>query len=363
MGRTRILIFRPGSLGDTIVSLPCLHLVARVFPEAERRLLTYSPLHSNYAAARSVLGDCGLIHGYIETDYRAVRRSPIQQLSLMRRIRGWKPEILIYLTMPRSRGQMLAETAFFWLCGIGKIIGVPFREDLRRYCFNAETGLFDSEAERLARCVAELGDARPADPRSWDLRLSGAEREAASRHLNALGGGRGFISLSAGTSMNANDWGADNWQNLIAAMRKDFGGWPLVTVGGPADRERGDRISGGWPGATLNLCGKLSPRETAAVLEHASVYIGHDSGPIHLAAAVGTPCVGIYASRNPPGVWYPFGTQHKIIYHRMECSGCGLKTCVVNNKKCILSITTDEVLGALRAVQWRDARVLGTAAV
>ncbi len=356
MNPRRVLIFRPGSLGDTVVSLPCLHLAAAAFPDAERRILTYSPLHSNYAAAWSVLAGSGLVHGYFEADYRALRRSLIEQFRLMRRIRAWKPDVLVYLTLPRTLGQALAESAFFRICGIRKIIGVPYRESLRKYNFRTETGFFESEAERLARCVAALGDARPADPRSWDLRLSTKEREAAARYLRGVPSGRGFIALSVGAAMDAKDWGADHWASLVAAMEGHYAGWPLVMVGGPGDFERSERVARSWSGVKLNLCGKLAPRETASALERASVYLGHDSGPIHLAAAVGTPCVGIYASRNPPGIWFPFGSQHKVIYHRTECSGCELKTCVVHNKRCIRSISVSEVLQALRVIDWRGAR-------
>ena len=76
----------------------------------------------------------------------------------------------------------------------------------------------------------------------------------------------------------------------------------------------------------------------------AKAFLGHDSGPMHLAAAVGTTCVAIFASRNIPRVWFPYGKQHRVLYHPVDCAGCQLQTCVVERKKCILSITVDEVL-------------------
>ena len=82
-------------------------------------------------------------------------------------------------------------------------------------------------------------------------------------------------------------------------------------------------------GPVVNLCGKLTPRESAAAFERARMFVGHDSGPMHLAAAVQTPCVAIFAARNIPRVWFPFGEQHRVVYHRVDCMGCGLETCVV----------------------------------
>jgi ADP-heptose:LPS heptosyltransferase len=100
----------------------------------------------------------------------------------------------------------------------------------------------------------------------------------------------------------------------------------------------------------INLCGKLTPRESAAVFAEARIFIGHDSGPMHLAAAVQTPCVAIFAARNKPRVWFPYGKQHRVVYHQVDCWGCGLETCVAERKKCILSITVAEVLAEVRAV-------------
>jgi ADP-heptose:LPS heptosyltransferase len=353
-GKQKVLIFRPGSLGDTVIALPCFHLIARVFPASERRILTHSPVHGNYVSLESVLGCSGLVHGYFEVGYRAVRRSLKQQIRLARRLREWKPDIAIYLTLPRNPARAVTEWAFFKFSGIRRIIGVPFRQALRTYAFDPATGLYESEASRLARCIADLGDAAPADPKSWDLRLSKEEREFAGRQLGVIGNDGGFVSMSVGAGMDANDWSESNWATLVAKMGVRYAELPLVMVGGAADFAPSERVSRHWPGVKLNLCGKINPRETAAVLERAAVYVGHDSGPIHLAAAVGTPCVGIYAAREKPGVWFPFGRQHKIIYHQTECSGCGLKTCVVNEKKCIHRITSSEVLGALREVKWRS---------
>jgi heptosyltransferase III len=97
----------------------------------------------------------------------------------------------------------------------------------------------------------------------------------------------------------------------------------------------------------LNLCGVTSPRETAAVMGRATLFVGHDSGPMHLAAAVGIRCVALFSARNLPRVWFPFGTNHRVIYHDVPCKGCGLETCVKFKKKCITSVSVDEVFSTV----------------
>ena len=69
-----------------------------------------------------------------------------------------------------------------------------------------------------------------------------------------------------------------------------------------------------------------------------------------LAASVGTPCVCVFGARNLPGVWFPPGTKNQIVYHRTECFGCGLETCIEMEKKCIRSVTVEEMQQAVERV-------------
>ena len=65
---------------------------------------------------------------------------------------------------------------------------------------------------------------------------------------------------------------------------------------------------------------------------------------MHLAAAVQTPCVAIFAARNLPRVWFPYGDQHRVLYHPTACAGCGLETCIAERKRCLTAISVAEVL-------------------
>jgi ADP-heptose:LPS heptosyltransferase len=92
-------------------------------------------------------------------------------------------------------------------------------------------------------------------------------------------------------------------------------------------------------------------------MKHANVYLGHDSGPIHLAAAAGVPCVGIYTAKNPAGQWFPYGNKHRVLFHDVPCAGCRLSECTVYAKRCITSITVAEVLGAVEDLPLRVGSV------
>lgn len=343
----KVLIYRLGSLGDTTVALPCFHLIERAYPNAERVLLTNFPIHAKAPASAAVLGDSGLVHGYMR--YTVGTRSPRELLKLAGEIRRFKPDVLVYLMPVRGLKAVKRDRWFFRLAGgVKRIVGAPEAVDLVRIADPA-TGMFQAEAVRLARTMRALGDAQVEKLESWSLRLSPAETNAARLALGALAG-KPLIVCGSGTKMQAKDWGQENWKALVAKLAADYPGYGLALIGAKEDAEVSEYAARDWAGPKVNLCGKLSPRETAAVFEFAQVFLGPDSGPMHLAACAGVPCVIAFSARGLPGVWYPAGLQHRVIYHKVNCFGCNLETCIVENRKCLTSITVDEMAAAVASV-------------
>jgi heptosyltransferase III len=355
MRPSRILIYRLGSLGDTVVALPCFHLIERAFPSAQRRVLTNLPVHAKAPAMSKVLGNSGLADSWL--GYPIASRTPSDLLSVVRAVREWKPELLVYLAEPRRGWLVYRDLCFFRLCGVHRIIGAPLSDDLRKNQPIAGCGYLEYESQRLARCLSELGEPRLDDPASWDLRLNSAERQKADDvvSLPEIKHQR-FLACSVGTKVEVKNWGEVRWSRLCAKLSKGFAGLCLVLVGSAEEAGISERVGSRWRGQVLNLCGKLTPRETAAVLQHAIGFIGQDSGPMHLAAAVGTPCTAVFSARNIPRVWFPYGEHHRIIYHRTPCAGCQLDRCVTFGKQCIESIAVDEVY--TQAVEMLAANLL-----
>lgn len=335
----KILIYRLGSLGDTIVALPCFHLLARKYPQAERRLLTNFPVMAKAPPAAAVLGESGLVHDYMS--YTVGTRWPHELLGLAWKIRQFAPDLLVYLMPIRPWKNVRRDAAFFRLAGLKNIVGLPEPNDNQRRK-NFSTGLYENEAWRLARAVAPLGEANPGDLANWDLRLTDAEKEAASRTLAGMKG-RPLLLCAPGCKTQSKDWELHNWRSLLGRLYRKHAGLGLVLAGAQDESEVCDLAAAEWAGPKVNLAGKLTPRETAAVFAHGVVFVGPDSGPKHMAASVGVPAVCVFAAQEVPGVWYPPGDRNVVIYHQPECFGCRLDTCIEMRKKCILSITVDEV--------------------
>ena len=348
----KVLIYRLGSLGDTTVALPCFHLIERTYPNAERILLTNFPIHAKAPASAAVLGDSGhgqpnFVHGYMR--YTVGTRNPLELLKLALEIRKFNPEVLIYLMPVRPEKHVRRDAWFFRLAaGIKRIVGLPSAAQLIRI-EDPATGMYQPEAFRLAQTVRALGNAHPEQLENWSLRLIPAEQEAARSALGNLAG-KPLIVCGPGTKMQAKDWGQENWLALLARLSASYPDHGLALIGAKEDSAVSDFAASAWPGPKVNLCGRLSPRETAAVFEHASVFLGPDSGPMHLAACAGVPCVIAFSARGLPGVWYPAGTQHRVIYHKVDCFGCNLETCIEQGRKCLTSISVDEMAAAVESV-------------
>ncbi len=339
----RILIYRLGSLGDTVVALPCFHLIERFFPCSERRVLTIYPEHQAASPMDAVLGGTGLVHGYLR--YPVKTRHPAEFLRLIRAIRAWNPDALVYLTEYRGFWNTLRDGLFFKLCcGIPRVFGLPWTPQIRQHRLKSH-GVHESETERL---VHKLGGAMgPIDLDSraaWDLRLSPAELAKADAALKAWPAPARFIACGVGTKVPLKDWGLANWRELLARLGRKWPAVGLVMVGAEGEAALNEEARRVWPGPSLNLCGRLNPRESCALLGRAAFFLGHDSGPMHLAAAAGTPCVAVFTARAKPGVWFPYGRGHHPLYHRTPCADCRLEVCRYGHRLCITSITVEEVL-------------------
>jgi ADP-heptose:LPS heptosyltransferase len=308
-----VIIYRLGSLGDTVVALPCFHKIAERFPGAERLALTNFPVSSKAPPLESILKSGGLIHGSLAYPIRT--RDPSVLWELRRRLRATGARTLVYLGGGRSLSSVYRDLLFFRLCGLTQFFGAPVTRDLNAGRLDPVTGEQEPEAMRLKRCLSALGDIDLSAPEAWNLNLTAEEVQTGEACLAPLGG-RPFIAVNTGGKVVEKDWGQANWRTLLSDLAPQIG-LPLVFVGGPEDHETAARLSPLWRDAVLDLCGRLTPRETAAALAHAALFIGHDSGPMHLAYAAGVRCVCMFGTINRPRQWYPFGAGHRI-FHDLE---------------------------------------------
>lgn len=343
-----VLVYRLGSLGDTLVVLPAFHLVRRTYPHSKITLLTNAPVSRKAAPAQALLDGSGLVDDYLS--YPVGLRDPRALWSLIGQIRAAQCSRAVYLAKPKG-GVLNVMRDFLLLkaCGIRSVHGLPISSSFR-HCrsITGQRGV-ESEGCRVLRCLHKLGEIDVSRPESWSLGLSSEENRLADSYV---GGSSTTLKLgvSIGAKASSKDWENRNWLTLLRMIQQTWPTAELYFVGSEDEYARSQQLMELSGLGGVNLCGLLSPRLSAGLLSHMKVFIGHDSGPMHLAASMGTPVTAIFSSRNIPGEWYPcdlHGLNH-IFYTDVPCMGCQLVECINERKRCILSITPEEVFHALR---------------
>lgn len=185
------------------------------------------------------------------------------------------------------------------------------------------------------------------------LTLNDTDREKANDVLQSVGlqlSDR-FVAVSHQAAAQSRRWGIDNYATLAQRI---VGGLNMhvVLIGVAADREPGEELILASGSASIhNLAGMTTLRESAAILARSEAFVGNDSGPAHLAAAVGTKIV-VLSGADDPNATSPLSAQ-KIVVRRsnLACISCVKNICPLKGEahmKCMTEISVDEVYGALR---------------
>ena len=345
MYKEGVLIYRLGSLGDTIIALPAFHIVRRAFPESRITLLTNKPVSAKAAAAEEVLG-----RGYFfdeVLDYPAGTRNPLILAGLIWRLHRLRIRTAVNLAAFRSDVSNTRDRLFFRAAGVQRFIGFTLQPQDKQPIPNAAKGETEWETERISRRVSGIGMIDLDDPKNWDLRLTPDEISAGQSLLEKLPADRPVVALSTGTKIQAKHWGIEKWEELSRQLAKHLPEWSAVFLGSASENHEASRCAVPWGSRAVNLCGKATPRESAAALRRCQLFLGHDSGPMHLASCLGVPCVAVFSARNLPRQWFPRGgNRNRIIQRRPECAGCGLEVCIEQGTRCLTDISVAEVLEA-----------------
>ena len=344
--RETIVILRTGSLGDTVVALPAFRHIRQLEPDSRVVLLTNIPTDGGVKAASSyqVLAGSGLVDDYAE--YRPPRRAA-DVAWLVNYFRRERPRRLYYLMPERSFAQRLRDRIFFSVAGIPEIRGLAISDRYDKPRLRDDRGSWESESVRLLRMVGGApGDIGRED---FDLHLQSGERARAQQALAPLGASR-YLLVSLGTKLPVKDWGDDNWRAALTVLSARLSNTGLVMIGSADEFSRCESLADHWSGPVINLCGKLTPRESGAVASGAAAFLGHDSGPAHLAAAAGAKVVTVFSGRSLPGIWFPYGNEANVLWKQTDCSNCGLSVCEKEAMRCIRSIAPDSVVTKVLSV-------------
>jgi lipopolysaccharide heptosyltransferase I len=212
------------------------------------------------------------------------------------------------------------------------------------------------EQNRDAVAVA-TGGTRPMGPPPRLELLTADDRERARAILRAEGldGPRPLVGLHASGGRPVKQWGLGRWREVARRLQGEFGA-AIVLTGGEGDRPLAQEVSRGLPGTVRDLCGKLALLDTLALVGAFDLFLSSDTGPMHMAAAVGTPSVSVFgpsdARRYFSGGTGAEGTRHVVAAHELWCAPCNLirrppEECLgPEGPECLRLVSVDEVHGA-----------------
>ncbi len=164
--------------------------------------------------------------------------------------------------------------------------------------------------------------------------------EAHQKALHWMTGKQPFVAIASGAGSDLKRWPLEKFTE-IARRVIHRGAGQVVLVGGPENNHCARQLVENVPGV-LDLVGKTSLVELAAVLRQSCLLISNDSGPMHLAAALGTPVMAIFGPSNPKR-YGPFGVGHAVVRKELLCSPCSKVQCPLETHACMKDLPVDDV--------------------
>ena len=350
--RNSILIYHIGSIGDTVATYPVLRAARRHFGDGVKITLLHDRQAASVVSARSVLEGTGLIEDSIDYDasvrgWSRLRSSLALWAKLL--IGGYQAAVYAVQSV-RSPQQVRRDRLFFRLCGIRQLLGFHALDErqLHPRDGNGRPLRVQQEAiRRLSRLRLDGMNTHPEDAAPPFLAVPEQERDAVDAWLrqNRTRPELPLVALCPFSKQQACEWPT---ARLVEIGRRLLRSYPLelVLVGGAKDRTECESMISQWD-AGINAAGRFSVMGSAALLARCAFAITLDSGPMHLAAAVGTPCVALFSGHDFPGQWEPLGDGHLVVRNKVDCEGCGLQSCPFPDHPCMRGIGADAVWDAV----------------
>ena len=330
MSVRRIAIVNLTRLGDLLQTSPTVAGLRRAHPEAEITLVA----EKNFAEVCEAIP--GVDHVYrLDLDrlghlllaggarvgeaYHAVRETVAElraqrfELALNFSSSRMSAVLLGLLDVPDVRGWSMTEDGF-------RAIQTPWARLFATLCLHRRVAGFN-----LVDCYRGVAGCLDVPERGLSFNVTGEARQAIAERLRAAGvaDDARVVALQLGASRPIRRWPLESFATLAGDLARD--GSRIVLVGGAGERELAQellRACAGSDPALIDLCGRTSIRELAALLERCALLVTGDTGPMHMAAAMRTPIVGLFFGPALPFDTGPYGADHVLLHAAVGCAPC-----------------------------------------
>jgi len=338
-----ILLIKMSALGDVVMTLPTLAALKKHYPGTAIDWLVEP------AAAGLLAG-----HPYLNR----VLVSPRPDLKALAAKGQFRRARLLLTDFLRDLGRinydvvldlqgLLKSGLMTFLARGRRKIGFDRTREGAHLFLNEKMPPYDPEehaALRYLKAAAYLGAAGPADdppPRYYE---TPPEAEQGAEAMLGPAWNEGFLVLNPGAKWATKLWPPGHWRTMAEGLAEETG-LKLVLTGGPEDALMAEEICRVAPGMAVNLCGRTSLPELAAILARARLMVSADTGPLHLGAAVGAGGLALFGPTRPNRTG-PFGGRFEIMRPPLDCLGCLKKRCP---RPCLADLSPAAVRAKLKA--------------
>lgn len=342
----RIALIKPSALGDIVHALPVLSALRQRFPAARITWVVnraYEPLLGGHPDLTDTLA----------FDRGAFKKGFWRSLTYSARF-GWQLRSRAFDLVIDLQG--LLRTGLMCLAtGSPRVIGFANAREGSRYAYTQKVRVPDADrihaVDRYWRVAEALGAGHL--PKRFHVPLMPAEVEWARAELAGLP--RPWLAFAVGARWITKRWPPAHFAELARRARGHSGG-SAVFVGAADDTALSQEVLAGLRGPSRDLTGRTTLPRLAAVLSLCDVMVANDTGPLHLAAALGRPCVAPYTCTRV-ALHGPYSSRGGGVETSVPCRGSYLKAC--DKMICMADLTPDRLWGRLAEVldAWqRDRR-------
>ena len=334
-----LLVVQTAFLGDVVLTTPLLLALRRAHPERALHVVA-TPLGVSVLTGHPAVD---VLHAY---DKRGRDRGLRGLARLLSRLRRERFEIALAAQRSARTGLLVR-----WS---GAAVRIGFAGSRGAWALTHRVA-WDGKVHAVRRYLALAGPAggdplADATPELAVLPAAAAAVAAALRE-DGVPDDAPLLAVAPGSTWGTKRWTPEGFASVVVAAAGR--GLHPVLVGSPGERalcaEVGTLAGGGIP----NLAGRTSPPELTALLARSQALVTNDSGPAHVASAVGTPVVAVFGPTVPAFGYTPFGEQHRIVERAglacRPCSSHGPQVCPLGHHRCMHEIAAGEVLAALDA--------------
>ena len=339
-----ILLLRLDRIGDFVLGIPAYRALREAYPKDRISVVVPSPV-GELAKACPYFDEVYLFEAlWLLPDHAPWERWK-SALKLVRFLRSKKFDLLLDFRYQNRLDPLVAG-----LSGAKRRVGYDL--GWVSQCLTEKVPQPPSELHQIDRNLhLLLSMGITGGTRRLEMWFDEHDEKAALAHLPAqeLLPGTPRLAIHIGAATPSKRWGDESFEVLIHELHAQTQA-DILVLGGEYDLDFAHEVLDGLECPVVNLVGKLTLRQMAALLKHCQVFVGCDSGASHVAAAVGVPVVSLFSAANEVEVWKPWGDNVKVLTRHPTCSPCRSHLCTrTDGYFCMAEIKPEDVIAEVKS--------------